>query len=366
MMKKTKQEINKFIDQNTTKGKKYNEEKFEGILNLAFLDEELKNQKPMLSKIDLSAKTTTIQKNNYIESILTGFFSKSLYISKLFFQRNIILFILTLIFSLTATLVTAGLIPTEVGPGFIEDPISQYFIASKIYYFGIFIPMIILMLWSVPWFILGMREDNLITRLKIKGFSEIQLLITIFACSFFMMIIFNIVIWNWMSVVNEVGIKNHIEEWEGIGYFRWDLVMKVKLWFYFIGFSAIMSVIGILIGFKVPNLKVVIIILFTVLIAGYFSSLFEFVVYKDSNVDESETPKNLVLILSLIRVINIPFFISSSIQFCIHHDESGITQKTLNSLNNLHNVIFILSIIISFVSIGLLNKKIVSYQPLKK
>ncbi len=354
-MKKTKKEINALIDKATSPTKKYELDEYEKIINKAFLPGEVIKQKKMTSEIDLKNKTTTIQKRSYISDLVDGGLKNPFQIVKLFLLRNISWAIIIPAITLIFTFIYIGVVPGEHGPGVINDPEFLGKISSKLYMYIFFIPTMLWMWWAVPSFILSIREDNYISRLKMRGYSEIQLILSIFVISTLTLLTFQLLIFmSWLPIVYQIGLA--MNEELSNGFFLWDKVRYVSLLFHDISFLIVMSFIGIIFGFKLKNMKAVIIIVAIFLLLGLFIGGNEYWYFA------SETDQKIISILHGTGIFCVPFILSRSLLYDMVTINLLFEEK-IEFINHLHTYIALLSAIIPIIIMLVIPRKIVSYKP---
>ncbi len=354
-MKKTKQEINKLIDDSTLGNKKYEIETYEKVINKAFLPKEISMQERMRSNIDLNNKKSTIQKSSFINDLSNNLITNSFNIITLFIKSNYIWMIIIPLISMLLSFIVLGVVPGEHGPLSIEDPIFVGTISANLYLSIFFIPTLIWMLWVVPLFVLSMREDNYISRIKMKGYSEIQILLSIFIISIITIFLFQLIlIIVWLPITYQIGLA--INDELSSGFFNLGDINYIGIFFHDLSYLMIMSIIGITIGFKSKNAKIVIFLITIFMISGLFFIKSEIWYYGD------ESPQDIIIKAHNLNWLCFPFTMSNSILYDMV-TLNVISEFNMDRFNNIQIIESIIYIILPISILLFAPKKIVSYKP---
>ncbi len=363
-MKKTPKEIKDSISAQIKDTKSYEREKFEIAINKVFIPSEIKKQKRMKTEIDYG--NATGQEVGILSEIKNNFTQSFTRVGGIYLSSNwksaILSLLMTMFISFFAYGIIFGFLPSDA---LINQGI-QIQVAVGVYFSAFVIPTFIFLFWGLTTWIVELRSDNLISRMKMNGITKIQfILITMIISLSIMMALEIFICVVWMKILNifSTSLSGSNENFYALSEVSFFLIF-IK---YLIFIIAIFC-ISLFIGFRIENKKTLLNVIISLFLLTIFNYMVDFKTYWDYEFKGFGNSSWVGVLLASTRWLN-PIYASGS-----HLLTSLIPNITGNGIGNvgfgiyktwfelIMNSLFIILTIVSITLVIVYSKKVVKYR----
>ncbi len=298
-MKKSPKEIKESISSQIKDSKKHDKAEFEIAISKAFVPADIKKQKRLKSTID---ENSSKQQTDIMNELKTNFSSSFSMVGGIFFRQNWPWIIGTIITTMFISFFSYGIVYGFLPQDALVNQKVQVQIAVGVYFAGFVLPTFMFIFWGVSSWILELRSDNLISRLKINGVTKIQFIVTVFIVSILTMICIELFICGFWIPLMDIFARTLMNPHEK--FYLFSEVSKVMLIVKCFAYIVFIFFTSLTLGFWLESKKIFLNIVLGLFLLTVFNYYMDMKTYGDYSFVNLDSASFVGVMLSSLRWIN--------------------------------------------------------------